>query len=260
MVPWSSWFAGLGGSINALSYDQDMYASGVGNVFQGSTLVAVGGAAGPANPRLDTQWTLAPEAQLGYLTHFADSNWLWGAKFLYKYPGTTASTRDIDPQVGALTTVSGTDAFTGNVVIGSYRTRLDHELTFMPFIGHAFTRSYVYLGAGPALFATRTNVDNAIGFADVNGIHADATGAPVSFESSQWVWGGAAQIGLAYYLDQGWFVDFNYTYARSQKFTSNFSSPFSSMSAGYQTIGTLFVSPTQRITDQSVGITINKGF
>ena len=29
---------------------------------------------------------------------------------------------------------------------------------------------------------------------------------------------------------------------------------------GYQVIGTLFVSPTQRVTDQSVSISINRGF
>jgi outer membrane protein W len=259
-VPNSSWFGGLGGSFHIANFDQDMFASGVGNVYQGGTLVAVGGAGGPAHPRLNAQLALAAEAQLGYFTHFAASNWLWGAKLLYQYPATTASTRDIDPQVGALTTVSGPDSFTGNVVIGRYRTRLDHEIAFMPFIGHAFARSYVYLGAGPALFATQTNVDNAIGFADVNGVHHDVTGTPVSFASSQWVWGGAAQIGVAYSLDHGWFLDFNYTYARTGEFTSNFSAPFSSFSGGYQTIGTLFISPTQRITDQSFSISINKGF
>jgi hypothetical protein len=260
MVQWSSWFVGLGGSFNTVNFDQDMFASGVGNVYQGGTLVAVGGAGGPAGPRQGNELTLAPEVQLGYLAHFAASNWLWGAKFLYQYPAATATTRDIDPQVGALTTVSGPDSFTGNVVIGSYRTRLDHEFAFMPFVGHSFARSYVYLGAGPALFATQTKVDNAIGFADVNGIHADATGAPLNFASSQWVWGGAAQIGLAYYLDHGWFLDLNYTYARTGKFTSNFSAPFSSSSAGYQTVGTLFVSPSQRVTDQSVSVSINRGF
>jgi opacity protein-like surface antigen len=159
-----------------------------------------------------------------------------------------------------LTTVFGPDSFTGNVVIGSYRTRIDHEIAFMPFIGRAFARSYVYLGAGPALFATQTKIDNAIGFADVNGIHADVTGTPDNFASSQWVWGGAAQIGLAYYLDHGWFLDLNYTYARTGKFTSNFSAPFSSSSAGYQSVGTLFVSPSQRVTDQSFSVSINRGF
>ncbi len=203
IVQRSSWFVGLGGSFNTVNFDQDMFVSGVGSVYQGGTLVAVGQAGGPAGPRQGNELTLAPAVQLGYFAHFAANDWLWGAKFLYQYPAATATTRDIDPQAGMLTTVSGPDSFTGHVVIGSYRTRLNHEFAFMPFVGHSFARSYVYLGAGPALFATQTKIDNAVGFADVNGMHADATGTADNFASSQWVWGGAAQVGLAYYLDRG---------------------------------------------------------
>jgi len=159
-----------------------------------------------------------------------------------------------------LETVSGPDSFTGNVVIGSYRTRLDHEIAFMPFIGHSFARSYVYLGAGPALFATQTKINNAIGFADHNGVRGDVTGTPVNFASSEWVWGGAAQIGLTYYLDHDWFVDLNYTYARSAKFTDNFSAPYASTSQGYDIVGTLYVSPSQRVTNQSFTVFINRRF
>lgn len=260
IVPWSSWFVGLGGSFNTVNFDQDMFASGVGNVYRGGTLVAAGQAGGPANPRQSTHMTLAPAAQLGYFAHFAANDWLWGAKLLYKYPAALATTPDIDPQAGTLTTISGPDSFTGHVVIGSYRTRLNHEIAFMPFIGHSFARSYVYLGAGPALFATETKIDNATGLADFNGTRSDVTGTPDNFASSQWVWGGAAQIGLAYYLDYGWFLDLNYTYARSRKFTSNFSAPFANTDLGYQVIGTLFVSPSQRVTDQSFTVSINKGF
>ena len=260
IVQRSSWFVGLGGSFNTVNFDQDMFASGVSRVFQGETLVGVGQAGGPANPRQDTQSTFAPAAQLGYFAHFAESNWLWGAKFHYRYPDATATTPDIVPQVGMLETVSGSDSFTGNVVIGSYRTRLNHELAFIPFIGHSFARSYVYLGAGPALFETHTKIDNAIGFANVNGMRGDVTGAPVNFASSQWIWGGVAQIGLVYFLDHDWFLDLNYSYARTEKFTSDFSAPFASTSSGFQTNGTLFVSPSQRVTDQSFTVSINRRF
>ncbi len=260
-VPNANWFVGLGASANAVGTDQDMYARGTANIFQNGTQVAVGGAGGPANPRHNNQWTLAPEGQFGYMTHFPGSNWLVGAKVLYKYANATASTPDIVPQSGAVTALTGeVIPFTGNVVIGSYRTQLNHQFAFMPFIGHSFARSYVYFGAGPALFGTKTTVDNAVGFALFEGVHREVTGAPVSFASSQWVWGGAAQIGLAYYLADGWFLDVNYTYARSGKFSSNYSAPFSNTPGGYQVIGTLYVSPSQRVIDQSVGITINKGF
>jgi opacity protein-like surface antigen len=260
IVPDAGWFAGLGGSFNSVNFDQDLFANGVGDVYSGTTLVATGAAGGPANPRENTESIFAPAAQLGYFGHFGASNWLWGGKVFYRYVDATATTSDIAPQAGALQTLSGPDSFTGNVVIGSYRTKLDHLIALTPFIGRSFERSSIYLGAGPALFRTQTRIDNAIGFADVNGIHADATGAPLDFASSQWVWGGAAQIGLSYYLDRHWFLDVNYTYARSAKFKSNFSAPFASLSAGYYDVGTLFVKPSQRVTDQSVSISINRRF
>jgi len=198
IVPRAGWFAGLGGSFNNVNFDQDMFANGVGNVFSGTTLVATGAAGGPANPRQDIESTLAPEAQLGYFAHLGASNWLWGGKVVYRYVDATATQSDIAPQAGMLQTVSGPDSFTGNVVIGSYRTQLNHEFAFMPFIGHSFARSFVYLGAGPALFGTQTKIDNAIGFADYNGMRGDVTGTPDNFSSSDWIWGGAAQVGLTY--------------------------------------------------------------
>jgi outer membrane protein W len=91
-------------------------------------------------------------------------------------------------------------------------------------------------------------------------MHADATGSPLNFASSDWVWGGAAQVGLNYYLDRDWFLDLNYTYARSAKFKSNFSAPFASRNFGYDVVGTLFVDPSQRVTDQSVSVSFNRRF
>lgn len=262
IVPRAGWFAGLGGSFNSVDFEQDLFARGIGDVYSGGTRVATGAAGGPANPRDDTESTLAPEAQLGYFSHFGGSDWMWGGKFVYRYTNATATTVDIAPQAGGLQTLSGTDSFTGNVVIESYRTKLNHQFAFMPFIGHSFDRSYVYLGAGPALFGTQTKIDNAIGFADFNGMRGDVTGTPLSFESTEWVWGGVAQIGVTYYMNHNWFLDLNYTYARSAEFKSNFSGPFSSTTFGYgyKAVGTLFVTPSQRVTDQAVSITINRTF
>jgi len=260
IVPRGGWFGGLGGSFNSVEFDEDLFARGIGDVFSGNTLVATGAAGGPANPRRATESSLAPAAQLGFFSHFGTGNWLWGGKVFYQHTDVTATTADIAPQAGMLQTVNGPDTFTGNVVIGSYRTRLEHEIAFMPFIGHSFERTYIYLGAGPALFGTHTNIDNAIGFADFNGMRGDVTGTPLNFASSEWVWGGAAQIGLTYFLDRDWFVDVNYTYARSAKFDSNYSGPFASTTFGYDVIGTLFVSPSSRVTDQSVAVFINRRF
>ena len=128
------------------------------NVYSGSTLIASGQAGGPANPFHDTQSTFAPEAQAGYFSHFANSSWLWGVKFRYKYLGVTSTDRLADsPQTGSFTNTGAAPAatsFTGNVVIQSSQTRLNHELAFLAFLGHSFANTNVYLGAGPALFGT----------------------------------------------------------------------------------------------------------
>jgi hypothetical protein len=173
------------------------------NVYSGSTLIASGQAGGPANPFHDTQSTFAPEAQAGYFSHFANSSWLWGVKFRYKYLGVTSTDRLADsPQTGSTTNTGAAPAatsFTGNVVIQSSQTRLNHELAFLAFLGHSFANTNVYLGAGPALFGTKSDINHAIGYAD-NGTHVNITGAPVNYSSSNWVWGTALQVGMSYWF------------------------------------------------------------
>ena len=57
-------FVGLGGSYNSVYVQQDLYASGISNVYTSSnTLAAMGQASGDANPFNDTNSTLAPQIQ-----------------------------------------------------------------------------------------------------------------------------------------------------------------------------------------------------
>jgi hypothetical protein len=156
---------------------------------------------GPADPFQDTQSGFAPEGQVGYFSQFSGSSWLWGFKLLYQYSDLTTANRDILPQAGQFTTTGAAPVgttFTGNVLIGSSQTRINHQIDFMPFLGHAFANGYVYGGVGPALFGIQSNIYSAIGFADVNGVHMDVTGTPANFSSSNWVVGGAAQVGVTY--------------------------------------------------------------
>ncbi len=257
-------FFGLGGSAGSVAFDQHLYAAGVSNVYSGATLVAYGEAGGPADPFHDNQFTLAPQAQVGYLSHFSGSNWLWGVKFLYQYFGTTATDQNVvSPQSGSFTNTGSAPAdtsFTGNVVIRSSQTSIDHELALMPFIGHSFMNGFAYLGAGPVLFGTQSKLYGATGYADINGTHVDITGTADNFANSTWMWGGAAQIGMTYYLDRTWFLDVNYTYAVTAQYTNNNSAPFSSASDGYTDTGTLYISASQRVTMQALAISINKAF
>jgi hypothetical protein len=257
-------FIGLGGSYNSIKLDQDLYAAGVSNVYSGATLVAFGQAGGPANPFHDNQSTFAPEAQAGYFSNFANSSWLWGVKFRYKYLGITSTDRLVDsPQTGSFTNTGAAPAntsFSGNVIIQSSQSTINHELAFLAFLGHSFGSANVYLGAGPALFGTKSDVYHAIGYADINGTHVSITGTPVNYSSSNWVWGTATQIGMTYLFAPTWFLDINYTFAFSRRFTNNYSSAFSSTTDGYVDTGTLYVSTSQRVTTQALAVSINKAF
>jgi hypothetical protein len=60
-VPQSAFFAGLGGSVNSLGFEeQNIYAQGVSNIYLNGTQVAFGSAGGPATPSLDSRTALAP--------------------------------------------------------------------------------------------------------------------------------------------------------------------------------------------------------
>ncbi len=262
--PASAFFVGIGGSYNSVKLDQYLDPLiGTTDIYNGATLVATGTADGPALPFHNTQSTFAPEVQLGYFSHFSAQEWLWGAKFSYKYVSLTATDSDIvSPQFGTLTAVTGEGiGFTGRATIAAVQTQVRHELDLIPFIGHSFKNSHFYLGIGPSIFDTQTNIDNVTGFADIDGTHADVSGAPTSFDSAKWMWGGVAQIGMTYFIDPTWFLDFNYTYSMTPHNQTDYFAPFSgTLANGYTKSGTLSGTSTQYITVQAVALSINKVF
>ncbi|MFI4919097.1 MAG: hypothetical protein ACHP65_06040 [Legionellales bacterium] len=262
--PSSGVFVGLGGSYNSVKLDQYLDPLiGTTNIYNGATLVASGTANGPAIPFHMTQSTFAPEAQLGYFKHFSGMDWLWGAKFAYKYVAITATDSDlVSPQLGTLTPVTAQGiGFTGRATIESVQTQVSHELDLIPFIGHSFKNSHIYLGVGPSVFDTQTHLDNVTGYADVDSTHADVSGAPTNFSSAKWMWGGVAQIGITYFVEPTWFVDINYTYAMTPHNKTNYSAPFSgTLTNGYTKEGTLLGTSTQYVAVQALGISINKVF
>jgi len=263
-MPKEGGFVGLGGGYNSVNLSQNLSAAGVSNVYTGGALVASGQAGGPASPFHDNQNTFAPEVQAGYYDHFGNPNQLFGLKFLYKYLGTTSTDSHVDSfQVGSFTSQTAA-SFVGNVLINSAQTAINHNMALMAFTGHSFLNSFVYFGAGPTLFKTKSHLYGATGFADINGVHADITGAPTNFSFSKWMWGAAAQIGLAYFFSPSWFLDFSYTYSITGRYTSNVSGPFSSSTTSggvtYTDTGTLYASTNQRVTSQAFSLSINKSF
>jgi len=260
----TGFFAGLGGSYNWAKVDQDLKGIGISEVLLGSTLVASGNAGGPAADFDSDGSAFAPDAQLGYFTNFTDSAWLAGVKFSYKYLNLTSDDkRDNIPQAGSFTTAGPdhrTIPFTGDVTIGSDQISINHEMALMPFIGRSFGNSYLYLGAGPALFGTQSKIINATGFAEIHGTDLDVTGAPVNLSSSKWVWGGAAQVGVDYYLSPTWFLDLNYTFALSASYKTKYSSPLTNSNGVLTSVGTAYINASQQFTSQSVEVSLNRVF
>lgn len=260
-VPRSALFVGVGGSDNSVNFnDHKIYAQGVSNVYLNGVLVAFGSAGGPADPYFDTQFTFAPSAQIGLFRHFAESKWLWGAKFTYNHLGATSTNQNvIIPQVGSFTSANS-DSFTGNVVVRSYQSCINHQMTLMPFVGRSFEKSFVYFGAGPSLSQAEFKLNGVIGFADINGMRTNITGTPSNFSSAPWVFGGAAVVGATYFLDPSWFLDLSYTYLVTRNQTSEFSGPFASSTSGYIDTGILSGTYSGRWITQAFTISINKAF
>lgn len=263
-VPFEALFLGLGGSYGSTSFnDPYLYAQGVSEISQGGVPVAVGAAGGSTNPSLGSDGTLAPIVQFGGFRHFTDSNWLWGAKFSYGYLDASSNVANIPvPQSGSFKNLTDdpVTSFSGNVVVHSYESRITHQMSFVPFLGRSFEKLFVYAGAGPTLSQVKTSLDGVIGFAAINGTHENITGTPSNFASSEWVFGGAATVGVTYFLDASWFVDLNYTYARTASYGSSYSAPFSSSSDGYDDVGILSGNYSGGVTTQAVAISINRAF
>jgi hypothetical protein len=203
---------------------------------------------------MDSQTTFAPSVQGGYFQRFSGSDWLWGVKFSYGYLQATSTVPNaLLPQAGSFTATATNvvTPFVGAALVRSYQTSISQQMMFVPFVGRAFERSFVYAGAGPTLSQLRTNLNGLIGFADINGRLTDVSGAPVNFSSSSWVPGDAAVVGATDFLDRSWFLDFNYSYARTSNHTASF---------GTFITGTLVGTSAGTVITQSVTASINTAF
>jgi opacity protein-like surface antigen len=261
-VPNSVFFLGLGASANWIDFGhQHVYAIGTSNVFTDGVLSASGSAQGPTNISMNSQLAFAPSFQGGYFQRFGTSDWLWGAKLSYNYLGATSTNNNsIIPQFGSFTTLANPTPvpFSGPAYVRAAQTSLLQEIDLIPFLGRSFGQSYVYAGGGPTLSQTRTKLNGLVGFAFVDGAIVDQSGAPQDFSSSSWLIGGAAVVGVTYFLTPTWFLDLNYTYAMTEGHTSNFASPFVDHSS--TSVGTLVGNSAWRAETQRVGLTINKAF
>ncbi|MCJ8143049.1 outer membrane beta-barrel protein [Ancylobacter sp. A5.8] len=262
LVPDSAFFIGAGASFNATRFsDQNLYAQGVSTISQNGVPIGAGYAGGNVDPGFGTEYSIAGAVQLGYFQHFQASDWLWGVKLTYNYLGTEAETGPIAvPQSGAFTGPSSA-SFTGNVVGGSYSSRVDNQFSLVPFLGRSFDWGFVYLGAGPTLSRVRYDFNNVVGFADINGVHYDITGRPDDSSSKDWVVGGEVIVGATYFLSESWFVDLSYSYTVTGNTSKGYSGPFSTTArGGFEDVGILSGTFSGASSTQSIMVSINRVF
>ena len=81
---------------------------------------------------------------------------------------------------------------------------------------------------------------------------------PTDLSSSQWVYGGALEVGATYFLDHSWFLDFSYSYDMTKGATSNYEAPFTNSTM--TEIGTLSGTSSGKETTQAFTATINNAF
>ena len=256
LVPNSGVYVGLGVSANSTQFNgQTISGTGVttdtiaGRSANGIGSGETGVVFGPAR-------AISPSVQLGYFQKLEDSSYLWGTKFSYSYiGGSPATTYNVQiPQYGFFP--NGKPLTGGNAITSSYQKNITNQFSLIPYFGKSFEKSTLYFGVGPTLSEVRTTTNALVGYAEIDGRTVDVSGAPQSFVSSQWVYGGAAMLGATYFLEKSWFIDFSYTYTMTQNKTSNRVSPFSNP----PTTGLLIGAGTGTATVQSLGLTLNKLF
>lgn len=259
-----NFYLGIGGNYNSSSIEnQTIYGKGVNSAYVGSVLTSSGSAAGTSSPFYQNESKFSPHVQAGYLKYFKNDDNFWGAKFSYDYLNAHLSNDDmIIPQAGSNYKYGTQETiyFTGNYLVESVQTSINHELMLLAYVGHSFKNTKVYLGAGPSLFGMHSKINDLVGHADYVVPGMDISGAPAYLSKSMWEWGGAAQLGITYYLSSSWFLDLNYTYAGTGKNTIKYISPFTNYIAGQNTVGTSYINPSQQVTVQSLGLSINKVF
>ncbi len=267
LVPQSAFFAGVGGGWDSVNFgNQNVYGKGTSFTppTGGHITPQIGSAAGSTGLDLDTQTALAPTVQAGYFQHFSGTPWMWGGKFSYSYLGIgSARSGLLIPQSGGFTQDGQFTPFVGNYLVQSYRQTIVQQISFVPFLGRSFERSYLYLGAGPTAAQTKTSIESITGFEAVVPFPTSPTGIGQgsNYSTSQWLWGGIAMVGATYFFDRTWFLDVNYSYAMTGTKSSNWGGPWSDMTlTGATRTGTNMGISSGSVSTQATTVSINAAF
>ena len=248
----TGFFLGVGGGYNAVRSTVD--TSGILSATAG--MPPLGTFAGKMGSSSHTQRKFAPEVQAGYLQHINHSDWLWGFEFLYQYSRIKHRIQDHSWSAGAgLNLLNTTQDTADELRISAIQTRVRDEFALPIFIGHSFTNSFLYLGAGPSLFNTKYNM-----YSSSDELSGYYIGVIDGFSNSKWVWGSTIQAGMAYYLNPSWFLKLNYAYSVTGKHKTKNAKLFLAELNGGLNDGLVLFKTSQRITAQEIALSINKVF
>ena len=242
----TGFFVGIGASYNYGQLDSDLSVS----LNAASGVPPLGVFTGTAGSYNNNDQAFAPEAQVGYFKYFNGSQWLWGLEFLYQYSNLEISTNNVSVLV-ANPFVNVTDF----IRAGQIRTNVDNTLMLPVFIGHSFMNGFVYAGVGPALFDTTQTVSNS------NDIFSALyIGNINKFSESEWIWGGVAQAGIAYYVNPTWFLKLNYSCAFTGNYNRNNTVAYAAGINNGLNSGTMTFNTQENLVTQEVALSINKVF
>ena len=146
-LPDHLYYIGLGGNYNSSSLEnQTIYGKGVNSAYTGAILTSSGSATGTSSPFYQTENRFSPHVQAGYLKYLNHDQTFWGGKFSYDYLNTHLSNNNMTiPQVGSnyKYATQETVYFTGNYLVESVQTSINHELMLLAYIGHSFQNTQI---------------------------------------------------------------------------------------------------------------------
>lgn len=179
---------------------------------------------------------MAPVFDAGYY-FTVNSDWLLGAKFLYKYIGQ----QQFDQ------TWTGTFA-DGTFQSAVLKTRSVQDFNLYLSGGYHFSNWLLYAAAGPSWADVKV---------EINGSILPATSTvfqQVNPSQSKTIIGGAGQVGFEYMLPNRFMVDISYNFLASSR-TAVPNIRFNSTNGAYSTF-----SQSVSVVEQGINITINKYF
>lgn len=241
-------FIGLGGSYNVARLDANLL--GTLNVTGGFPPLGIfsGGRESFHNRAED----FSLEAQAGYFKHFPGSEWLWGLEFLYQYTNLKIKAPG---SIYALDLSNPAASTTDTLSIAAIYAKVNDTLMLPAFIGRSYKNSFIYAGIGPALLNTQQKIAE---LSDTDSAYY--LGSMEGISKRKWIWGGAVQAGMAYYVNSSWFFKLNYSCAFTGNYTIEKNVAFTpELNHGFNS-GTLRFYSRQSLVSQEVALSLNKVF